>query len=220
MAKRKRIDEKLFYRKKAERQANIKVPRKRILIVCEGEKTEPNYFKSIVKTIPRGIVKVDILGEGYNTLSLIDFTITKRDEQNRKALNCSITLPYDEVWAVFDRDSFKPDDFDNAIDKAKANEIICSYSNEAFELWYLLHFAYFNTGIIRKQYKRLLTKYFGEKYEKNSTNRFEKLQKLGNQELAIRNAIKLYKKWDHRSPAKENPSTTVYLLVEKLNSYK
>jgi hypothetical protein len=43
---------------------------RRILIVCEGEKTEPNYFKGF-QTNPEVYDSIDIHGTGYNTVSLI-----------------------------------------------------------------------------------------------------------------------------------------------------
>jgi hypothetical protein len=42
--------------------------------------------------------------------------------------------PYHEVWCVFDKDSFLPQDFNGAIQLAKSNRIRVAYSNEAFEL--------------------------------------------------------------------------------------
>jgi len=45
--------------------------RRRILIVCEGTKTEPLYFEAIRKILPPHIVSISIAGEGANTLSLV-----------------------------------------------------------------------------------------------------------------------------------------------------
>lgn len=39
--------------------------KKKFLIVCEGEKTEPNYFEGF--KVPREIIKIE--GIGYNTNS-------------------------------------------------------------------------------------------------------------------------------------------------------
>ena len=48
-------------------------PRRYFLIVCEGEKTEPNYFNSIAAQLPKDMVKrIDVKGVGENTLNLID----------------------------------------------------------------------------------------------------------------------------------------------------
>lgn len=46
--------------------------RERILIVCEGAKTEPNYFRAIQEKLPPRVVEVEIAGEGHNTLRLVE----------------------------------------------------------------------------------------------------------------------------------------------------
>ena len=38
-------------------------------------------------------------------------------------------------------------------------------------------------------------------------------------EMAIKRARKIYEQWDHASPAKEESSTTVFLLVEEILKY-
>jgi hypothetical protein len=43
---------------------------RRILIVCEGEKTESNYFKAFPGN-PEVYDRLDVQGTGYNTTSLI-----------------------------------------------------------------------------------------------------------------------------------------------------
>lgn len=54
-------------------------------------------------------------------------------------------------------------------------------------------------------------------YTKNSEDMYEKLQ--DKQTIAIRNAEKLIQTYKPPNPAKDNPSTTVYLLVEELNKH-
>ncbi|MDF5732679.1 MAG: RloB family protein, partial [Rhizonema sp. PD38] len=114
-----------------DRKVNIRDLGERFLIVCEGEKTEPNYFKSF--RVP-GKVVIDIRGLGNNTIGLVEeVVIIKNDAE------------YDQVWCVFDRDSFPRKDFNAALALATRENIQVAYSNEAFELWYLLHFHYYDT---------------------------------------------------------------------------
>jgi hypothetical protein len=108
-------------------------PKQSILIVCEEEKTEPNYFKAFKVTS----ANVVVIGLGTNTVKLVSSTIALKE----LALKKEIT--YDQVWCVFDRDSFSKTDFNNALLLALQNGIEVAYSNEAFEVWYLLHFSYF-----------------------------------------------------------------------------
>ncbi len=53
---------------------------------------------------------------------------------------------FDEVWCVFDMDVKKGEnefaDFDNAIKKALFLHYKVAYSNDAFELWFYLHYNY------------------------------------------------------------------------------
>ena len=55
-------------RKSEVRRLDALAERERVLIVCEGEKTEPNYFKAIKAELPRHVVEVELHGEGDNTL--------------------------------------------------------------------------------------------------------------------------------------------------------
>jgi hypothetical protein len=129
-------------------------------------------------------------------------------------------INYTQVWCVFDRDSFPPENYNTAIEQARAKDLKVAYSNEAFELWYLLHFDYVDTGVSRKQYKKKLTERLGEKYKKNDSAMYEKLNKhpKADQRKAIENAKKLLNK--HAGDyADHNPSTTVFELVESLNDH-
>ena len=183
------------------RRINHFEPRQRLLIVCEGEKTEPNYFKKF--PIPSDCV-IEVNGIGANTVSLVKEAIRLRDQADYN---------YDQVWCVFDRDSFPVNNFNAALQMAKAKRIKVAYSNEAFELWYLLHYCYFNTGLSRKDYKVRLTHYLGHKYQKNSKTIYDEI--YPHQNDAIRYAKKLLSLYTP-NPAKDNPSTTVHVLVEKL----
>lgn len=64
----------------------------------------------------------------------------------------------DRLRVVFDRDSFAANDFNNAILRCENREPVigCAWSNEAFELWYLLHFHYYQNSMNRNQYQDLI----------------------------------------------------------------
>lgn len=174
----------------------------RFLIVCEGEKTEPNYFHSF--RVPKNVI--DIRGLGDNTIRLVQAAIKIREEGN-----------YDQTWCVFDRDSFPANDFNAALILAEKKGIRVAYSNEAFELWYLLHFHYYQTGISRHDYSHMLTKLLKREYRKNSESIYSDLEHL--QDNAIKNAKRLLEQYNPPRPESDNPSTTVHLLVEELNKF-
>jgi hypothetical protein len=201
-------------RKKARpsRKQNSKKLGKRLLIVCEGEKTEPNYFVAFREDLRTILINIAIEGTGANTDSLIEETLKykKHAAKNKE--------PYDEIWAVFDRDSCPAGNFNRAFDLASHSGIKIAYSNEAFEIWYLLHFDYIVSALSRSQYQAMLTQRLGFTYEKNSKGIFSHLKSLQND--AIRNAKRLLSEYLPSHPERDNPSTTVHKLVEELNKYK
>ncbi len=183
-----------------------------IYIFTEGRETEPNYFESIKKQLRLHGVKINIWGTGHHTMDLIDSIL---GFVSRNHIETG-----DEVWAVFDRDAFK--DFDSAINKARTNDISVAYSNEAFELWFLLHFSYMSSALSRKDYINKLNGYLlklGERYEKKSKTMYSLLKPY--EEDAIKNAKKLLTGCDsEKLCSKKNPSTTVHVLIEGLNKLK
>ncbi len=135
------------------RKEGEKKERKYFLIVCEGERTEPSYFEAFRQKLPPNMLDtIDIVGEGANTLSVVNKAIQFREIRSRNPVNPN----FDEVWAVFDRDSFPSQRVNEAIAIAKTQDVHCAFSNEAFELWYLLHFIYFDAAIRRHRYIDML----------------------------------------------------------------
>jgi len=180
---------------------------RRILVVCEGEKTEPNYFKKFPDN-PDVYDQINIYGIGYNTISLVNEAIRLKTEALKRK------EPYIEVWCVFDKDDFPVDQFQNAITLAKSNHINCAYSIEAFELWYMLHFNFYDAVLSRDQYKEKLSGLLNRPYRKNDDNIYSILHRR--LKIAMKNARKLYALQHNQSVTNQNPITTVFLLVERL----
>ncbi len=190
------------------REANRFI-RDRFLIVCEGAATEPNYFRAF--PVQADLVEVDIKGIGANTKSLVEAAIRRKQEAHRNG------KPYNQVWCVFDRDVFPAANFNEAFRLAGANGIRTAYSNQCFELWYYLHFHFIDTALHRHAYGNKLTDLIGRKYEKNDTCMYAHI--LNRQTTAIRNAKTLLNRYASHNPEKDDPSTTVHLLVEALNEF-
>ncbi|TEH59571.1 RloB family protein [Pseudomonas aeruginosa] len=184
-----------------QRKENTKPIKKKVLIVCEGARTEPNYFKSF-----RVYKDCHIVGSGSNTLSVVKEAIRLKKENS-----------YSEAWCVFDRDSFPASRVKAALNLAERNNIKCAFSNESFELWYVLHFEYLDTQITRADYCKKLTNLLGKKYEKNNASIYEEI--LDRQDQALKFAKKLEKKIlpNGACPANSYPYTTAYKIVERLN---
>jgi len=201
----------LYTRKKTpkdyRRRSRTRDVRDHFLIVCEGRKTEPNYFRCFrISTL-----QVEIHGLGANTKSLIEATIDKRSEGIRRGRK------YNQTWCVFDRDSFPKQSFNDAFEAAKNNDIRIAYSNEAFELWYVLHFEYLQSALSRNDYVRKLKKLLGRKYQKNDPDMYEEL--IEKQLVAAETAQKLLDSYADFDPERNNPSTTVHRLVQELNRF-
>lgn len=184
------------------RRTNFREPRQRFLIVCEGKKTEPNYFYGF--RIPT--VHVTVFGGAGSPKQIV-----------RKAEQLQREEEYDQIWCVFDRDEWDPREFREAIDQAARVGVEVAYSNQAFELWYLLHFHYNDTALSRQDYMNKLNDLLGHPYNKNSETIFDEL--LPKQGEAIRNAERLLSQYQPRDPATNDPSTTVHRLVEQLIKY-
>lgn len=186
---------KRYSRKPSLRTIDTRSERKYFLIVCEGEETEPNYFISLKENLPKGVLKVAeirIHGTGFNTASLLTKALEiKKEWQETSGINI------DKLWLVMDKDSFKPAIFNATITKCLAKNVDCLWSNEAFELWYPLHFNFFDTAMSRQQYKTQIEQNFRRQgfdefsYQKNSTEMYQLLQQYGSTTDAIRNAERL-----------------------------
>lgn len=193
-----------------ERKVEVRSTIPRFLIVCEGEKTEPNYFRGF----RHSRVQVNVLGTGYNTVSLVN---KAKEEVEALKYQVGDEEDDDQVWCVFDRDSFRKAQFNEAIRLAGSYGYHVAYSNQAFELWYLLHFNYYDAALYRGQYIGKLTELLGRRYEKNSAEMYDLL--YSKQQQAMQNARRLYDANHSDSPANDNPSTTVFLLVEALRQF-
>lgn len=205
------MSSKLFTRK----SKNLK-PLKSFLIVCEGEKTETNYFKILSED--KYAIDLKIIGAGCETLNVVKRAI----EEVKKSKN-----KFDEVWAVFDRDDVSTERIIDARKLAAANEIKIAYSNESFELWLLLHFEYIDSQISRTQYIPKLTSSLTKlnegktlKYNKNELDLFKRFMPLTGE--AIKNSRRLHE-WhtsEKNIPIHEiermAPISLVYVLVESI----
>ncbi len=212
-----------------ERETKQIAERPKILIVCEGENTEKDYFEMLKRFFKLyNTLTIKIVGEGNNTLNLV-----------KKAKKLNQQDEYEQVWCVFDKDDFPNKNFNEAIQIAESLGFEVAYSNQAFEYWLLLHFEnHLGNPIHRDLYYDRINNYLKEsklEYDKDSKiiteEIFLKLQAIDpktgktRQDLAIERAKKIVEKWEkddsiRSNPAKEESSTTVFRLVETLISYR
>ena len=205
--------------RKLDRKKNIRKELIKVIIACEGTVTEKNYFESIFSR----------LIENHN-ITKTSLVIAKHSHTDPKGVLADLEKAlekdneFEHKWIVIDRDEMKPnggghslENFNGAISSATSKGIQVAYSNPSFEIWYLLHFVYRNTPIDRVEVIKELNKHID--YEKNSNTIYSQILQL--QETAITNAKRLDSTYTNDGrilqPSVDNPSTTVYKLVEILN---
>ncbi len=187
-------------------------------IFCEGVNTEPLYFNQFpISNI--GHCK----GYGQTKIPLVHTALKYKRE------NGITKKSKDQVWVVFDYDyngALQPaqkEEFNNAINKAEKHNIKWAVSNDAFELWYVLHYQHCNAQELRDWYNKRLEYHIGESYDKDrgtAKKMYDLL--LPNQAKAIKRAILLTEQYDEKNKAyaNKNPFTTVHSLVIELNKHK
>ena len=123
------------------RRQPVRPPHDRILIVCEGSRTEVNYFNEIRQKFRiSGAHLVVTHGNGTQPIQVVDTAIAHFEE----------SPDFERVYAVFDRDSHPT--YHDAIQRADAHasklrnrdrqivglEVVASVPS--FEVWFLMHF--------------------------------------------------------------------------------
>lgn len=183
-----------------------------------GEVAEPQYFEGFNNLPSNFRIKLHRIAKDKSEApwQLIDRAIkVKSDLESKDEFN---SKDGDEAWCIFDVDDYlkqSPKKFNEAIKKAEKNRIKLGWSNQCFEIWFLLHFEYCESVISRKDYDQKLRKYFKKEcegfiYQKNC-DVFDELSGL--QEKAIKNAEKLFKSHPN---LQDNPSTKVFEIVKNL----
>jgi len=185
----------------------------RILIVCEGEKTEPFYFEAL-----RGFYKlsrdsVEIAGIGANPTSIVKIAEEKYKASKRDGVT------FDKVFCVFDKDSHA--DYHRALAQLKNKENFeAIVSVPCFEYWLLMHY-HGNTKPYQKAGNKSacdqvisdLTKHIPH-YRKGERSVFGYVEKeLATAITNAKNTLKAAQK-----SGTDNPSTKVHLLVEYLQN--
>ncbi|MBF0497333.1 MAG: RloB domain-containing protein [Deltaproteobacteria bacterium] len=120
-----------------------RAPYDMVLIVCEGEKTEPNYFKALIKHLKLNTANVTVADDtsGSSPINVVGTAIDLFDAA-KKAKN-----PFDKVYCVMDRD--QAPSYQKAINKLEGQQtkkvpvpIKAITSVPCFEFWILLHYRY------------------------------------------------------------------------------
>ncbi|AGE20038.1 TPA: RloB domain-containing protein [Serratia marcescens] len=207
------------------RKEATKAPLMKILIACEGEKTEPTYFEDLISHF--GLLTasvIDVTGEsGSSPMCVVKHAKKKQEDMAAQG------APYDKIYIVIDKDAHV--DYLRALDaikRAKPNKVWFTVNSvPCFEFWLLLHYTYST-----KEYRGLPGKSAGDQvvselkkyikgYDKAAKGIFYKtFNSLKTKDL---NEVITKAKQSLRaaeSSGTDNPSTKVHELIETLMELK
>jgi len=188
------------------RRSNVREQRTTLVIVCEGQKTERIYFGEYKQRNSGLIIQIpnSTVTDPENLVKIALYQIKKYDLDLSNG---------DSVWCVFDADHHSDDEIQKAMRKAEGKVNIC-LSNPSFELWYLLHFLYYDSRISNYDLIHKLREHIPN-YSKNE-NYFSQL--LEKRQDAINHAKRLNQLHERNHvellSTNSNPSTQVFKLVE------
>jgi len=203
-----------FFRRQAPARAQYPVA----LIVCEGEKTEPEYLKGLRKALDLNPANVKIVSaEGNDPVSIV------REAIQTYSRNAG---EFDRVFCVFDRDGHANyQQARNMVANSRfgRNLVLTAITSvPCFEIWILLHYSYSSAPVAASGGRSACEKVVAAihrhlpEYEKAFGDVFEKLAPM--LDAAITHADRLAV--HNRDTGSDNPATKVQELVKYLRSLK
>lgn len=193
------------------RRSPSRSSRQRILLVCEGERTEPRYFEGLRNRLRLNTLSINGTA-GVDPRKLVELATAESRREARYGDR------FDSVYCVFDRDAHA--NFQEASSVALSRGFKLARSWPCFEFWLLLHFGYSRAPYLPKARLsscdmciRDLRKHLPN-YSKGSRETFDVLWPL--LDSAIANAKKAQA--DAEGTREENPSTEVHELVLSLQA--
>lgn len=217
--------EDLFHKRKARKAQDItrkkakRDPYEKVLIVCEGEKTEPFYFTGLKDYYGLNGANVEITGDcGSDPMCIVEYT-KQRYREERDAGD-----PFNRVYCVFDKDTHAT--YQQALDVISSvrqkDTFFAINSVPSFEYWLLLHFMYTTRPYMGRpgdsagnQVLTELRGYMAE-YTKGQKAIFAEL--IEQLDFAKANALRAMQAAEVNGT--DNPMTKVHELVEYLQSLK
>jgi hypothetical protein len=195
------------------RRPPLREPIPLLLVVCEGEVTEPRYIDTFRAAQGSTAVRVRVLSPGGDPRALVERAIELRDAARLDARRAGDpNLAYDEVWCVFDVDQHAR--FNSACLLAAEAGIRVALSNPCFELWLFLHFADRTAHLSTVQARRLLKGHL-PRYDKHI--RFDELEHGYSD--AVARAQTLERRHAEQGSPGANPSTGMHHLTERIRQF-
>jgi hypothetical protein len=195
------------------RRPQLLEPRERILVLCEGENTEPQYIHGFRRWCRNPLVEIVIPNTHGVPLTLVREAKKLRDDaQDRAKREHDDFLAYDQVWCVFDIDEHPH--LSETLDMAKGNNIELAISNPCFELWLVLHFRD-NPGAQHRHAVQSMMKTFVPNYDK----KVDFSTYASGYRDALARARRLAQHASEDEEPHRNPTTGVFLLTQLIGRY-
>jgi hypothetical protein len=206
------------------RRAASRQPIDRLLIVCEGSKTEPNYLNEIRAQLRLPTANVLVRPSELGTAPIQVVKFAEQLFLHGDAHHGLRKKEFDHVYAVFDQDdhaSFREAiDYCESLDEKYRNDerklvgFTAIPSVPCFELWLLLHFEDVQANMHRNEvYSRLKQHLAG--YAKGQTDGWTKTQAL----LAVATGRAARLVQNHQADP-SLPYTHMHTLVQRLRTLK
>jgi len=198
-----------------ERRKSKRAPYDRVLIVCEGSKTEPNYLQELIDCLELNSANVEVDGSsGSSPVSVVQHAKSRYAEEKRK------NDAFDRVFCVFDKDAHAS--YTRALDEAARSlpkRVFSSINSvPCFEYWVLLHFVFSTRSYTGAGAKSACARLIEELlryipgYSKGANGLFKDLMDQTDQAVAFsKRALQEASRNDT-----DNPSTLMHELVEYL----
>lgn len=183
-----------------------------ILVVTEGEVTEPEYLNGFARSSrnPRVTIVIE-RGAGVPKTVVQRANELKEEARTRANREGDENLIYDEVWCIFDIDVHPH--VPEARQLAEAYEISLAISNPCIELWLYLHFAEQPGMQDRNKMRLLLTKHVPD---------YDKHVRYANYEQGYDSAVSRASRLDKDAEADgepgRNPTSGMYQLTERIRA--
>lgn len=145
------------------RRVGTRQVRKTVVVVCEGEKTEPRYVEALARQSDvREAAAVDLRIEGARQ-GEVPLTLVRRaiDVQSRAKKQHG---EVDEIWCLFDVEwPRNHPNLDGAIALAGRHGIRLAVSNPCFEIWLILHREFWTRWLDNGEARRIRRRCDGER---------------------------------------------------------
>ena len=222
----------LFRKRKAKKAADLARKQAardsydKVLIVCEGSKTEPNYLIELINDLKLSTANVEVDGKcGSDPVSVVE-RVEELVQLNKRQKGID---NYDRVFCVFDRDEHDKHGgkFTQAVNKiSRIRHPGISFSaitsTPCFEVWLIMHFEplsrpFDSSGrfTAAEEVIRYLKSYIAD-YGKGDRGLYNAVSQQTQQAISFAKRLERH----NAATGADNPSTDMHKLVEYLLSLK